>query len=180
MICLFNHDIQFDLIRKRDQGFPPLDQPLPYPLPIPESLLDKFTPIILTRHPVLQVDSVYRSMTTYTQSQPGDENFAMITSTRHSRWLFEYLRHNRGGQIPIVVDSEDILWRTQELGNRLCTALDLSSGELKDTWDPMPEEWKHPNVFIRAMTATMADSTGIERPDPQVSSCMKISQIDAD
>lgn len=102
------------------------------------------------------------------QCRPGDEDFEIITSNRQSRWVFEYFRHARNGQIPIVVDGEDVLWRTQDLGDNLCAALKLPSGDLKNSWDPMPEESKHPNWFIRAMTTTMTDSTGIERPGEKV------------
>jgi hypothetical protein len=102
------------------------------------------------------------------QCRPGDEDFELITSTRHSRLIFEYFRHARG-EVPIVVDGEDVLWRTEELGDRLCKALDLAQGGFKDQWDPMPEDQKSPNWFIRAMTTTMTDSTGIERSDKKVS-----------
>lgn len=104
-------------------------------------------------------------MLTNSQCRPGDEDFDLITSTRHSRLLFEYFRHIRNGKTPIVIDAEDVLWRTKELGDRLSAALDLAPGRFKDTWDPMPEEQKSSNWFIRAMTTTMTDSTGIERPD---------------
>jgi hypothetical protein len=174
VICFVNHDIQLDLLRKRDDAFPPFDRPLPNPLATPESLLDNFTPILLIRHPILQVDSLYRSMLVNSQCRPGDEDFDIITSNRQSRWVFEYFRHARGGQIPIVVDGEDVLWRTQELGDKLCTALGLPQNGLKDQWNPMPEDWKHPNWFCRAMTTTMTDSIGIERPDQQVSANLSV------
>ena len=164
-ICFVNVDIQLDLIRKRDEGFPPFERPLPNPLPVPDHILDKFTPIVLIRHPVLQVDSLWRSMLVNSQCRPGDEDFDLITSTRHSRLLFEYFRHARGGKVPIVVDAEDVLWRTKELGDKLCTAVNLAPGGFKDTWDPMPEEQKSSNWFVRAMTTTMTESIGIERPD---------------
>ena len=107
-------------------------------------------------------------MTANSQCRPGDEDFTLITSTRQSRWLFEYFRQTRG-QTPIVVDGEDVLWRTQDLGKSLCSVLDLDPNGLTDKWDPLPEEQRHPNWFIAAMTSTMTDSTGIERPDKQVS-----------
>ena len=176
-MCIVSPEIQIGLSRKRNDAFPPFDGPFPNPFRMPESLLDKFAPVILIRHPILQVDSLYRSMTVNSQCRPGDEDFEIITSNRQSRWVFEYFRHARGGQIPIVVDGEDMLWRTHDLGDRLCTALGLSPGGLKDHWEPMPEERKHPNWFIRAMTTTMTDSTGIERPDQQVSMHQSVSRV---
>ena len=162
-------NIQIDLIRKGNDAFPPFDDNLPNALEIPDALLEKFTPVLLIRHPVLQVDSIYRSMTSYSQCRPGDEDFNLITCTRHSRWLFEYFKHTRGGLTPIVVDGEDVLWRTQELGSNICAALGLPADGLKDQWDRLPEERKHPNWFLAAMTTTMTDSTGIERMDEKVS-----------
>ena len=106
-------------------------------------------------------------MTENSQCRPGDEDFTLITSAGHSRWLFEHFRHLRG-QPPIVVDGEDVLWRTQELGDKFCNALGLELNGLKDQWDPFPAEQKHPNPFVAAMTNTMTDSTGIERPQNKV------------
>ena len=168
-ICMLKHEIQRDLIRRGDEAFPPFDYKVPNPTFTPDALLESFTPIFLIRHPVLQVDSIYRSMTVNSECRPEDEDFDIITSTRHSRWLFEYFRHARGGRIPNVVDGEDVLWRTQELSDNLCRALDLDPSGLKDKWDRLPEEKRSPNWFIDAMTATMHQSTGIERPVKQVS-----------
>lgn len=163
-ICFMNHDIQLDIIRNPETAFPSFDQKVPNPVPIPDSILDKFNPIILIRHPILQVDSLIRSMTANSQCRPGDEDFTLISSVRLSRWVFEYFKHARGGKIPIVVDGEDVLWWTHELGENICMALALEPGSLKDTWKAMTEDQKHPNWFVRAMTSTMTDSTGIERP----------------
>ena len=165
-------DIQLNLFRKGDRAFPPFNDCLPNPLEIPDAYLDNFTPILLIRHPILQVDSLYRSLNAHSQCRPGDEDFDNVTCTRHSRWLFEYFKHTRGGQTPIVVDGEDVLWRTQELGRNICEALGLDPDGLKDEWDPLPEERKSSNPFIAGMTTTMTDSTGIERPDKEASICV--------
>lgn len=168
-ISLLKHDVQLDLIRDVDKAFPPLNSEMQNPVEMPDALLSKFRPLLLIRHPVLQVDSIYRSMTANSRCRPGDEDFDLITCTGHSRWLFEYFKHTRG-EVPLVVDGEDMLFRTEGLGRNICAALGIDSSGLKGEWQPIPEEQRPQNFFIAAMTTTMHESTGIERPKIKVSS----------
>lgn len=129
--------------------------------------MNSFKPIILIRHPVAQVQSIYTSMTANTKTRPGGENFDLITSLQYSRLMFEYFRLSRG-EIPVVIDGDDVLWRTEEVGRNFCKAFGIDPNGLKDQWDPLPQSWWASNPFIYAMTKTLVESSGIERPSQKV------------
>ena len=107
-----------------------------------------------TRGSVLMIQSIYNSMSALTQCRPGGENFDLITSWHFARLIFEYFRLSRKA-IPIVVDGEDILWRTEELGRNFCEAVGIDSSGLKERWDTLPAEWWARNPFIFAMTVSI-------------------------
>ena len=155
--------MQLDLLRNGDKAFPSFETPFANPTVMPDHLLNELTPIILIRHPVLQIESVYTSMLAYSQCRPGDENFDLITSFQYHRLVFEYFRLSRG-ITPIVVDGEDILWRTEELAEKLGKAIGVDPAGFKGSWDQLPKDWWSSSPFVLAMTKTIHESTGIERP----------------
>lgn len=133
-----------------------------------DSVFDSFTPIILIRHPALAVDSIYRGALTFTQQWPGDEDFSLITSTRKARLLFDYYRSL--GQTPIVVNGEDLLWRTKEMSSALCERLGIDAVGLSDTWSPASQEdIDKMNPLMYMLTKDIQESSGIQRPQSEVS-----------
>ena len=90
-------------------------------------------------------------MSTYTQCKPGGDNFDLLTSLHGTRLVFEFFRLRRQ-ETPIVVDAEDILWGTEELGASFCNAVGIAATGLKDRWDPLPQEWWAKNPLVFAMT----------------------------
>ena len=106
------------------------------------------------------------------KQRPGDEDFSLITSNKSLRLLFDYFKAQ--GRQPLVVDAEDILWRTHGMAKNLCTALGGGGGiidptGLSDTWQPTPKEQvERMNPADYMLTKNIRDSSGIERPAAQV------------
>ena len=123
--------------------------------------------MIIIRNPVLQIPSVYQSVIEMTQCRPGDEDFEATTSLKLCRLIFDVFQSQ--GKRPIVVDAEDMLWRTKDLGTSLCAALDIDPQGLKDQWPPLSDEQKPSNhPVMMEWTKTIFESTGIQRPAEKV------------
>lgn len=133
------------------------------PTYMPDELFHTLRPIILIRHPIHSVNSIYRSALKVTQQRPGDEDFDMITRNQPLRLLFDYFRQHRN-QTPVVVDGDDILWRTDAISVRLNEALGLR--ELSETWEPTSaEQIKTMNPLVYKLTEDIQLSRGIQRPE---------------
>ena len=72
---------------------------------------------------------------------------------------------------PVVVDAEDILWRTEEVARNLCAALGtIDAASLSDRWEPKTQaEIEKMNPFMYKATQNIVESSGIERPMEKVS-----------
>lgn len=134
---------------------------------LPDEVLDTCTPIMVIRHPAMQISSVYQSMVAMSRCRPGDEDFEIATALRLSRALYDFLCSR--GKTPIVVDAEDMLWRTQDLAINICDALDIDVKGIKDKWDPVPIEKRPANPVLLAWTEVIWKSSGVERPKTMVS-----------
>ena len=134
------------------------------PTHIPDELFDSLTPIILIRHPALAIRSIYRDALQITKQRPGDEDFDGICMNRPLRVLFDYFRAR--GREPVVVDAEDILWRTGEMTRNLCAGIKgITPESLSDRWEPTsPAEMERMNPLVVMLTKNILESSGIERP----------------
>ena len=112
------------------------------------------------------IASLYHSMVSMCHCRPGDEDFEIASTLGFCRLLFDHLR--KLGKEPIVVDAEDMLWRTGDLEETLCSRFGLAGGVIRDTWDPVPEEQNPTNPVLREWTKTIYESSGIERPAQKV------------
>jgi hypothetical protein len=118
------------------------------PTHMSDEVVDSLQPMILIRHPAISIQSIYRDAVNMTALRPGDEDFDMICMNKPLRLLFEYLRSQ--GRQPVVVGAEDILWRTEDMSQRLCAALGrIDSGSLRDRREPASQEG------MRAMNPVM-------------------------
>lgn len=132
------------------------------PTYLPDEMFHSLTPVILIRHPVNAINSIYRTALQVAKKRPGDEDFSLICCNKPLRLLFDYF-HQRRGQPPIVVDGDDILWRTDALSTKLCALLGL--GHLSQTWEPTSEaEIKAMNPLVYKITEDIQLSRGIQRP----------------
>ena len=137
------------------------------PTNLSDEVLDTCTPIMIIRHPAMQVSSVYQSMVALTQCRPGDEDFEIATTLTLSRALYDFLCS--WGKTPIIVDAEDMLWRTQDLVTNICNALGIDAKDIQDRWDPVPFEKRPSKSILVAWTEVIWKSSGIERPMTKVS-----------
>ena len=164
--CLLalKHSILFNLIRDDSESPPAVET---NPSLIPDDIFNTATTIVVIRNPLLQIPSIYESFMATTQCRPGDEDFTIATSSKTYRLIFDVLRAS--GRTPIVVNGDDMLWRTADLATNVCTALGIDSAGVTDKWDPIPESKRpYDNPIILAWTTTIWESTGIERPAQRV------------
>lgn len=135
---------------------------------LPDSVFDSLTPIVLIRHPALVTDSIYRGALELTQQRAGDEDFSLIASARELGLLFDYFKDI--GRRPIVVDGDDLLWRTSEMSSALCKRLGIDAAGLSDTWAPVSEEQiAKMNPLVYMLTKDIQESSGIQRPHSRAS-----------
>jgi hypothetical protein len=139
------------------------------PTCIEDDIFETLTPIILIRHPALSVDSIYRGALAHTKQTPSDEDFQMITSNKHQRLLFDWYKAR--GQLPIVIDAEDILWRTREMTESLCQQLGgvLDPKTFSESWEPTSKEVvERMNPLVYMLTKDIQESRGIQRQAEKV------------
>jgi hypothetical protein len=139
------------------------------PTHMPDENFDSLQPVILIRHPAISIGSIYRDAVNMTALRPGDEDFDMICMNKPLRLLFDYFRAQ--GRQPVVVDAEDILWRTEGMSWGLCVSLGtIDSGSLSDTWEPASQdEVQSMNPVMVMLMKNILESSGIERPSEKVS-----------
>lgn len=158
-------DVLFDAVRQPDTLVPLTGSNVTR---MSDQLLSGLTPVFVIRNPVLAVSSFYAAMAGLKLNfEPAGEDMLVQTSLRYCRLIFEY--YNRStGKAPLVVDGEDITWRGKEIGEKLCDALFLDAGVLRDTWEPTPVAERPANPYIWAFTRDMHESTGIRQSSSQV------------
>ncbi|KAI0164946.1 hypothetical protein GGR57DRAFT_451165 [Xylariaceae sp. FL1272] len=139
------------------------------PTHLPDEIFDCLQPMILIRHPALSIHSIYRDALKMTKQRPGDEDFDFLCINKPLRLLFDYLTSK--GRQPVVVNAEDLLWRTDDLTNNMCTSLGtIDAATLSDKWKPATEEELARLNPLRVMlTRNILESSGIERPNERPS-----------
>ena len=163
---VFKQDILLGLLRGEIQEPAELGR---NPTSLPDDLFDALTPIILIRNPVLAISSMYRDVVKLMKHRPGDEDFDMICTVKAPRLLFDHFKAQ--GRRVVVVDGEDLLWRTKEMTEGLCSALGgaISPQTLSDKWQPKSKEGiEQMNPLVYAATKDIQNSSGIERPAGKV------------
>ncbi len=131
------------------------------PTYMPDELFETLMPVILIRHPIHSISSLYRDALMHTEQRPGDDDFDMICSNRPLRILFDYFAATRKA-LPAVVDGDDVLWRADDLSQKLCGTLRLVS--LNETWAPTSQQdIEAMNPFLYKLTKDIHDSHGIVR-----------------
>lgn len=93
----------------------------------------------------------------------SDEDFEILCSYGPMRRLFDHYRSQ--GVEPIVVDGDDIVFRTEEVKGVLAAKLGVKEEGLRETWEEWPEEDRHENPLMKMFLSTIYASRGIERPE---------------
>ena len=112
--CQFVLKPELALSLHRDAAPPTLPH---NPTVIPDDLFPNLTPVFVIRHPLHVIRSNYESVVASSQIRPGHEDWTLATSLKTPLLLFEYF-NERDGHPPLVVDGDDVLWRTQEVGEK--------------------------------------------------------------
>ncbi|KAK4507725.1 hypothetical protein PRZ48_001460 [Zasmidium cellare] len=171
---IVKQDIVFSLVR----GPSPVTMPA-NPTVIPESIFQSILPVFVIRSPLHVIPSIYASSIATMALSPSDEDWKILTGIVTQRLLFDHFR-TALNRTPVVIDGDDLVWRTEEVRRGLSKALSIDPAGLSDTWEPLPKELQHPNPLIQAFTSTINTSTGIERsesgPPPELPLDVVVSQ----
>lgn len=132
------------------------------PTVIPDHIFETLTPVFIIRNPVFSTPSNYKGFAETSTIRPGDEDWKAITAIKLQRRLFDYFKL-REGRAPLVIDGDDVVWRTKEVGKGLCQALDIDFEGLTESWEAVPENERSDDPVIKYFLQTIDDSTGIER-----------------
>lgn len=160
-----SRDLVFSAIRQ-EPNFPHVQNATV----ISEQILASCTPILVIRDPVLAIPSFYAGMAGLNLSfEPTGEDMVVQTTLRYCRMIFEQFRSTTG-KLPLVVDGEDITWRSQDIGEKLCIALKLDVDGLKYEWEPTRPSGRPTDPYIWRFTQDMHESTGIRQSSCNVSS----------
>lgn len=131
---------------------------------IPDKIFSTLIPIFIIRHPAFAVPSNYESFIATSKIRPGDEDFQLPTKLATQRFLFDFFKQ-RDGKAPLVVDGDDVVFRTKEIGSAVCEALSIDPSGLRETWEPKPESERPKDPLVRHFLQVSDDSTGILRPE---------------
>ena len=132
------------------------------PTVIPDAVFDTLTPIFIIRHPVFSVPSNYSSLLETSAIRPGDEDWDLITGIGIQRHLFDFFRR-RDSQPPLVIDGDDTVWKTPEIGKKVCEALRIGTSGISDQWQAVPEDQRSKDPLLRHFLQVSDNSTGIVR-----------------
>ena len=103
---------------------------------------------------------------THIRPGPGQEDFDWLTSLHWCRLLYDLLKSQ--GRPPVVVDGDDVVWRTQEMATNVCKAIGIGPSGVKETWTKTPPEDQIQNPIVQHALSTIYNSTGVERPAEKV------------
>lgn len=138
------------------------------PTYIPNEIMDTLTPIFVIRHPILMVDSVYRTGLGVMSVDPTDEDFHLLHTLRWCRILYDYFVDQ--GKKPVIVEAQDFIYKTKETMGKLCTTVGIDPEGIVEEWEPFPYEQFLDHKIAIAYTGDLWRSTGVERRSKEVSS----------
>lgn len=163
IMFLMRQDVILSTLRRedRDTVFPPVSDNPTY---IPVNLLKTLTPIITIRHPLLVVDSAWRAQVEITKALPEEEDFEFQATLKWARILYDYFKDQLAIE-PVVLESEDFIYKTKAVTDKLCAMYGLDPEGVKDTWDPVPKQYWPKQKVTTAYLGHMLASKGIERDE---------------
>ena len=134
------------------------------PTTFSDALFESFTPIILIRHPLLVLRSYYLNQHPVFRLEPTDEDFKFGTTLQFSKLWFDAKREATG-QIPIVVDAEDVVYDTERTVSRLCKRLGIAEDGVQFSWSPVPMDQRPKDPIMQGFFKDILDSSGIMRAE---------------
>ena len=161
ILCLLKQDVMLSTLRRDDRVtvFPSLAENPTY---IPDNALKTLTPIFIIRHPQLMVDSLWRAQQELTKMLPEDEDFEFQITLKWTRILYDYFKDQLSIE-PVIIESEDFIYKTKAVTDKLCALYGLDPEGVRETWDAVPEEYWPESKVARTYVGHMLVSKGIER-----------------
>lgn len=104
-----------------------------------DEFLDSLTPVFLIRHPALMTPSWYRAQKLTLREDVRDESFRVFSSLRWARLLFDHFCA-RAGEVPLLLDGEQMVAHPEAVIHYLCDRLDLDRAYAKFRWNVVSEE----------------------------------------
>lgn len=107
----------------------------------------------------------------------GDICWRHMTDVAMQRLVFDTVT-KRDDKPPIVIDGDDVVWRTSEVGDLLCKRLGISSS-LRESWDVTPQHERPKDPVVAAFLKNIHDSSGIVRShDKPPDTCLDVRYAD--
>ncbi|KAK7043205.1 hypothetical protein VNI00_008559 [Paramarasmius palmivorus] len=143
------------------------------PTLLPDRLYYSFTPIIVIRHPARVLPSYVRLAGENLGSALDSDDMPLIASFQCERLVFDSFRD--AGITPIVVDGERLVKDPHGQMKKLCNALAIDDGQIKYTWDAVPEGQIVGSLgrITTAFFSRLSQSTGVI-PDPRFEIPLKL------
>ncbi|KAK5166206.1 uncharacterized protein LTR77_008467 [Saxophila tyrrhenica] len=159
-VLAFKHEDMFPLLRGTRDSY----RHFTNSTHIPDDFFKIIKPVLVIRHPILVVDSLCRAIEQEgSKPAPAEEDFEAITTLKLSRHLFDGFCSQ--GRKPLVVDGDDVLWKTAAVGKAVCEYIGINADELSETWTPYPaHERPTANAYAYEWTKVVWESDGIHRP----------------
>lgn len=158
-MMLLDQDLILNTLRRGENS--PCPKISSNPTHIPDDILETLTPVLLFRHPLLSIPSIYPKLNPVSGIEPDDEDFEISITLRWTQYIYDYFVSI--GRRPIVVEAQDFVWNTKPTMDKLCRELGIDESGWLDKWDPLPKEhWpNHKNAI--AMTSDLMESSGLQR-----------------
>ena len=176
------HDVMLSALRDSET----IDSRMSNPTFLSDELLDMFTPIIFIQHPAVVIPAWLRlAKAEYGSYTVDDEDFAVWTSLRWSRILFDYLRYNSHlkrptdsahsmqsakssssvvATRPYVIDAADVANNPHATLATVCRLLNIELG-VNSSWsqyfDKATETFKKviPNSLMKVFNSNVLSTT---------------------
>ncbi|KAF7190422.1 hypothetical protein HII31_08136 [Pseudocercospora fuligena] len=143
-----------------------MDKPPRNPTYIPDELFFSMrNPAILIRHPALVVPSYFRAQNVKQKYAIGDEIVKAWTMQSSAKFLYEHLLALAIN--PVVVDGDDVMYKSSDLCAKLCALWQLDPSGVRFEWQEGSEVEKSFPLSDGYMNVTFG-SKGIVQREPKI------------
>ncbi|KAK6544054.1 hypothetical protein TWF694_000767 [Orbilia ellipsospora] len=131
------------------------------PLLLPSDFLVTVQPVILIRNPIRVVPSFYKVARVGFGATVDDEDWPVQVSFKSSRLVYDWYRAQ--GISPIVIDAYELVHKSQELMQELCTRCDIDTKGIILSWDQY-----EPDEVLRQQSSWFSTLWNSTKIDPSV------------
>lgn len=115
---------------------------------IPNKSFDSMIPIVMIRYPYSQIESIVRQFNGAIGPDALERGFLRVSvSKKPCRFLYDVSISL--GRAPLVIEGDDIVWRTDEVAKAVCDHAGFRIADLTETWQPYAEhERRNKNPYF--------------------------------